>query len=188
MKNQIKQTLLLISVLFINIVIAQEENNAESHTNKTQDEHHEFKKHSLVFELGYTHIPDGYEDEAGDHDIWVPTLGIAYTYYFNHKWGAGLTVNMETDSYLIEFNKAELHRENVFIIAALAKYEIVPNWGVFLGPGIEIEEHHNFGVIRIGTEYAIPLKKNWMLSPILTFDHKTEYTSWEIAVGIGKKF
>jgi hypothetical protein len=78
---------------------------------------------------------------------------------------------METGNYLIEFNREDLQRENVLIIAAVAIYEILHNWGIFLGPGIELEKHHNFGVLRFGTDYIIPLKKNWIFSPVLTFDY-----------------
>jgi hypothetical protein len=95
---------------------------------------------------------------------------------------------METGNYLIEFNREDLQRENVLIIAAVAIYEILPNWRIFLGPGIELEKHHNYGVIRFGTDYIITMKKNWIFSQVLMFDYKRDYTDWEIAVAIGKRF
>lgn len=183
-----KLIIVLFALLFLqsNTVFSQEE-----HVEKEDVQHEEhaiLKKHSLFLEFGYTHVPEGYEVIEGDQEIWVPTFGLAYLYYFNHKWSAGVTVNMETESYFISYNNEELKRENVLIIALVAKYEILKNWGVFIGPGIEIEEHHNFAILKFGTEYNIPLKKNWFVAPVLTFDHKTEYTSWELAFGIGKRF
>ena len=185
--NKEMRTTALISVitLFVlsNSLLAQE-HHQENESHQAED----FKKHSLSLEFGYTHIPDGYEEIQGDQAIWIPSFGLAYVYHFNHKWAAGLTINMETGNYLIEFNREDLERENVLIIAATATYEILPNWGVFLGPGIELESNHNFAVLRFGTDYAIRMKKNWFITPVLTFDHKVDYTSWEIAIALGKRF
>ena len=95
---------------------------------------------------------------------------------------------METGNYLIEINREDLERENVLIIAAVAAYEVVPRWAIFAGAGVEIEKHHNFGLIRLGTDYEIPLKNNWDITPTFTFDHKIDYYSWEIVIAIGKRF
>ncbi len=169
-----------------NSLLAQEHHQD---TNTHQDEgHHEFKRHKLLFEFGFTHIPDGYEEVKGDQDVWVPTFGLAYGYHFNHKWGTALTVNMETGQYKVERNSEDLERKNVLIITAVATYEILPKWGVFLGPGIELERQHNFAVLRFGTEYIIPMKKDWNIIPVLTFDHKVDYTAWEVSIAIAKRF
>ncbi len=157
--------------------------------NETHDRaEHSFKKHRLAAEFGYAHIPDGYEEEPGDLSVWVPTVGIEYLYRFNHKWAGGLTVSMETGNYLIEVNREDLDRENVLIIAAVADYEIVPRWAVFGGGGMEIERHRNFGLLRVGTAYNFPLKNNWDISPIVTFDYKIEYYTYELVISIGKSF
>jgi len=191
MKNIIRVTFLIL-LISSNLSMAQEtEHKLDSHQNDSIDNdenHDEMKKHSLFLEFGYTHIPDAYEQISGDQDIWIPTLGLAYLYYFNHKWSAGLMVNLELESYLLSYNNKDLVRDNVLIIAAVAKFEIMHNWAVFAGPGIEIEEHHNFAVFRFGTEYNVPLPKNWFLAPVLTFDYKEEYTTFDFAIGIGKRF
>lgn len=190
-----KNVIFIILITFLvcsNLLVAQEnEHTSDSHqsdSKNTHENHDELKKHSLFFEFGYTHIPDGYEELMDDQDIWVPTFGLAYLYYFSHKWSAGVMANLEMESYLINFNEEELKRDNVLILAAVAKFEVMRNWAVFAGLGIEIEEHHNFPVFRFGTEYNVPLPKNWFLAPVLTFDYKEEYTTWELAVGIGKRF
>ena len=178
----------IVFVSFIAFYAISDYSYGQEHHQDTEDSHDELKHHGLSFEFGYTHIPDGFEEVMGDQAIWVPTLGLAYVHHFNHKWGAGMTVNLEIAKYQIEFNMQDLTRENVLIIAALGYYELLPNWSLFLGPGIELEKHHNFAVLRFGTDYVIPLKNNWILTPVLTFDHKFDYTSWEVALAIGKRF
>lgn len=191
MKN-INLVILFIFCLCSNLMVAQEnEHEEDNHQNNSEDSHKyhdEFKRHSLFIELGFTHIPDAYENISGDQDIWVPTIGLAYSYGFSHKWGAILAVNYEAESYFLNFNHEDLKRDNVLILVVLAKYEVMNNWAVFAGPGIELEEHHNFAVFRFGTEYVVPLPKNWFLAPVLTFDYKQEFTSLEFALGIGKRF
>ncbi len=173
-----------ISVVGLTNLMGQDHEKDKNH----HDANEEFKPHGLLLEFGYTYIPDGFEEFEGDQVIWVPTFGLSYVYHFNHKWGVGLTANMETAKYEILVDGEDVTRENVFIITALATYEILPNWGVFIGPGIEIEKHQNFAVLRIGTEYIFRIKNNWYITPIFTFDHKIDYNSLEFAVGIGKRF
>jgi len=123
-----------------------------------------------------------------NQSVFIPTFGLEYVYRFNHKWAAAIIANMETGNYLIEFEREDLERENVLIIAAVAVFEALPGWAIFTGPGIELEKHHNFPVWRIGTDYQIPLKNNWDLTPVFSFDHKEAYTSWELVISIGKSF
>ena len=179
-------TLLLFMFVLLPNALTGQEHQQENETHDSAE--HTFKKHRLAAEFGYAHIPDGYEEEPGDQSVWVPTVGIEYLYRFNHKWAAGATVSMETGNYLIEINREDLDRENVLIIAAVADYEILPRWAVFGGGGIEIERHKNFGLIRLGTAYNFPLKNNWDISPVITFDHKVDYYTYELVVSIGKSF
>lgn len=169
------------------IAFAQEHEH-DHEGDKAHEKQHELKRHSITVEFGYTHIPDGYEEIEGDQSVWVPTLGLAYGYQFSHKFKTAFMLNLETGNYLINVNREDLNRENVFIISVVAVYELAPNWGIFAGPGIELEKHHNFAVLRFGTDYTFPLKNEWFLTPVLTFDHKIDYFAWEVALGISKRF
>ena len=159
-------------------------------THSAQHGEHEeaIKHHRLAIEFGYAHIPDGYEEQPGDQPVWVPTLGLDYSYRFNHKWAIATTANIELGNYLIEFNREDLNREYVFIFAVLGVYDILPNWAIFAGPGIELEHHQNFGLVRIGTDYSVALKNNWDITPTFSLDHKIDYYSYEFVISIGKRF
>lgn len=185
MKKIVLVSLVAIIALSTSLFGQELHQENKAHQNKNHDE---FKKHRLAIEGGYTFVPDAFEEEPGDQSIWIPTFGIEYLYRINHKWGAALTASMETGNYLIEFQREDLERENVLIIAAVAAYEVLPRWAVFAGPGIEIEKHHNFGLIRFGTDYEIPLGNNWDITPTFTLDHKIDYYSYEFVIAIGKKF
>ncbi len=58
----------------------------------------------------------------------------------------------------------------------------------FAGGGIELEQHHNLGIMRLGGEYLIKLKKDWVISPGFFFDFKEGIDTWSLSVAFGKEF
>ncbi len=76
----------------------------------------------------------------------------------------------------------------MLLITGMGFYEIMQHWEVYMGVGIEIEHHHNYGIFRLGTIYLFPIGKGWDLSHSFTFNHKSVYNSWEIALSVGKNF
>jgi hypothetical protein len=149
---------------------------------------HEFLHHRLSAGFGYTYVPKGVDESSEEEGIFVPTLSVEYFYKFSHKWSAGLMVDLELSQYVIPFLDDFLERNKALIIGAVGLYEPIIYWGIFAGAGIEIENHHNFAVIRAGTDYEFQLGNNWDISPSLAFDFKEEYTSWSLMVGVGKHF
>ena len=61
------------------------------------------------------------------------------------------------------------------LLIALAGYEAVPFWAIFGGVGIEIEEHENLAVFRLGTEYEFFFKSDWLIAPGVMFDYKVDF-------------
>ncbi|NOX46003.1 MAG: hypothetical protein GXO89_03380 [Chlorobi bacterium] len=53
---------------------------------------------------------------------------------------------------------------------------------------MEFERPRNLGGIRVGTEYAFKLKKEWVISPGFFFDFKEGIDTWSLSVAIGKEF
>jgi hypothetical protein len=53
---------------------------------------------------------------------------------------------------------------------------------------MEFEQHHNLGVMRVGTESAFKLKKEWVISPGFFFDFKEGIDTWSLSVSFGKEF
>ena len=144
------------------------------------------KRHKLALAVGYTHIPEGVDEVEGDKGVWVPALGLDYYYRLNEKWKIGLAADIEFGEYLIV--DKDLNRHNAFILVALAGYELVPFWAVFAGGGIELEDHKNLGVLRLGTEYEFMFQRDWLIAPGLLADFKWEFTSWSVYVAGGRVF
>ena len=178
MSISLKSAVIIFLVISLDCLLYSQENGFV-------DEHHKIHHHRIHVQYGLVFIPDGYNNHPDDKGVFIASYAVGYSYRINHKWSIAIEANVEGGNYLI---KGDIHRENVFIIAAVAGYELMPRWGLFIGGGIEIEKHENYAVMRFGTEYVFPIGKEWAIAPLLTFDHKVDYTSWEFAVGLSKSF
>ena len=153
-----------------------------------QESEGEFLRHRIGAVYGLTYVPEGYYesgDEENEKGILIAAYGLEYAYKLNEKWSLGIEFTLEGGNYLI---KEDLPRDNSFKIVATGHYELIPFWEMYFGGGIELESDQNYGVIRVGTEYEFPIGNGWDLTPGLTFDYKIEYTSFEVAISVGKRF
>jgi len=143
-------------------------------------------KHKFGITFGYTHIPEGAEDEGGDQGVWVFTGGIDYKYRFREPWSVSAVAEIEFGEYLIV--DKELGRDNAAIVAGLVVLELFPRWEIFSGVGVEFEKSKNLAVFRVGTEYEFAFGRAWGIAPAAFADITQEYTSYSIAVIFGKWF
>jgi len=144
------------------------------------------KRQKLMVSFGYTHIPEGADDEDSDKGVFVPTVGLDYFYRVTEKWELGLMFDIEFGEYLII--DQNLNRSDSMILAAVAGYELLPSWSVLAGGGIEIEESENLPIIRLGTEYQFRPGGEWVIAPGFIVDISEEYTSWSLVLGAGMEF
>ena len=62
-------------------------------------------------------------------------------------------------------------------------------FAVFFGPGIELENHENFFIWKVGFEYEIELGRSWDVTPELSYLNKDgQFGAIEIGVAFGKSF
>jgi hypothetical protein len=154
------------------------------------DEHASLKHHQLSLFTGYTWVPKG-DPHEGDSEgtVIAPTVGVDYSYWFSHKFGLGLYNDFELTSYVVETSADTLiPREYAYVGALVGIYEPVRGLGLYGGPGVELEEHHNFFVLKVGLEYAFAITDDWVTGFALGYDFKEEYDSWAAGVSVGRKF
>ncbi len=168
----------LICLLTITSGLAQEKS----------EESDQEKRHSLAFVFGYTHIPEATKDGKTEEEVFVPTIGLDYFYEFREKWFVGGVLDIELSKYEVDFEGEEISREIAIIFGAMIGHDILPNWAVLVGPGIEFERDKNLLVFRFTTEYNIYIGNNWALSPTFSFDFKKEYSSYALGIGLKKRF
>lgn len=182
MKNT--TTLSLAMFFMITTIFAQEYQHTEIHE-------HQFKNFRVAFEIGHGYIPSA--NPEGKNFLIIPTLGLELQYWFNKKWGIALKGDLEISNYAVE-DKADknkfVERENPLIFAIPLLISPWDNGLTFLaGPGIELEEHENFSVFRMGVGYEFEFGKHWDFSPEFVYDLKnSQINSFTIAFGVGKRF
>lgn len=171
--------------IFILLTICSFTSHGQSHE---EIEGTELKNH-LSIEVGVTFIPEGRQIGMTDEEfIAAPTIGLEYKREFDSKWSAALITDVEMKKYEIETETNQVVRENIFIISAVAMYNITHRFAVYTGPGYEIEKHQNYWLLRAGLKYEFDLGNEFDLSPTFEFDVKEEYTSFFLGFGVGKKF
>jgi len=176
-KTKFILSILIISLLVVNNIFAQNENA----------EHLVAGKHLITGAIGYSYIPKGASKDASEAEgVFVPSIGMDYFYSIAPKWEIGIMVDIEFGEYFI-FEK-DLNRENAFIVTAIGVYSLTNNLSLFAGGGIELEKHHNLAVFRVGTEYAFKFENGWLLAPGLFYDIKEGYDTWAIQLSVGKSF
>ena len=112
-------------------------------------------------------------------------MGLDYFYRINRRWGAGFLGALELDHYVVTDDQVE--RENAVNMTLVGMFSATKHLDFFLGGGVEVEQHDNLGVFRLGTQYSIDVGKHWALVPKLHFDIKGNYNTWNLAMSFARK-
>jgi len=178
-------------LILLLLVLIQPLNAQDQDEHKEESHHEEFYRHTLGFFVGFTFIPNS--TSSGETETFVaPTLGLDYTYKFNHKIFLGLQNELELASYEIERedNEETIKRSYAFVSALVFIYEPVEWWSVFAGPGYEFEHHESFLLARIGTDFTKRFEDGWALALTFTVDIKEINTTPAFGItvlkGLGK--
>lgn len=143
-------------------------------------------RHMLGAGAGFTFIPLGNLLEDTDaRGLFAPTLGLDYFYHFHPRWGIGFLSALELDSYVVTDEQVE--RENAMIFTVVGMFSATRYLDFFAGGGIEVEQHDDRAVLRLGTQYSIDVGKHSALVPKLHFDFKENYSTWSLALSFARK-
>jgi hypothetical protein len=176
--------LILVIALISSPVLGQSHDDAGH-------EVHEFKRFRVAINLAHAYMPQATADIDGI--LIIPVYGFDFQFRITPKWALGLKNDIEIAQYILPETdeSGEAHfRENPFILS-MPVYYTPKGKGLtfFTGPGIELEDHHNFWVWRLGLGYEIELPGHWDFAPELVYDLKDgAYNSFTIALAVGKKF
>lgn len=154
------------------------------------EEHEPLKRHKLALFVGYTWVPTG-DPHEGDSKgtVIAPTVGIDYSFWISHRVGVGLTNELELTTYVVETSDGTtLPREYAYVGAVVGIYEAARGLGLYAGPGIELEKHENFYVLKVGAEYTFAVAHGWATSVAFAYDFKDEYDSWALGLGVARRF
>ncbi len=176
---------ILISLSVCGSLIAQESD--DSHTQNAES-HENFQHHHLAVFTGYALIGGAIDEDGQTRPTIIPVVGLDYNYWFNHKIALGLQNDLELSSYTVERDEQEyLDRNYAFVTALICIYEPVKNWALFAGPGYEFEEHHNFPLLKIGTDIGKSFEDGWGVALTISYDIKEVNSALSLGVTVIKR-
>jgi len=180
MTRLIQRGCLIVFLLMNSIIFAQE------HDIKLEEE--DFKKFKIGFLLSHTYIPQA--TSAGKFVTTVPSFGIDLDYWISGKIGIGMHNDLELEFYEIEEgSSSSFEREYPLVITFDLIYKFYNEFVLVIGYGIELEPKENLKLLRLGLEYEVELGKQWVFSPVATYDFRFgNYGTWSIGMGVGRKF
>lgn len=160
---------------------------AQSHN---LEEKHTFKHFRISMSIGQAYIPQAQSIDA--KFVVLPTLGLDLHYWISQKWGIGLKNDIELARYFVIDGEggSVIQRDDPLIIALPALFSPWEgNFTFLLGPGIELESHQNFFVIRCGVGSHFEVGNHWDFAPEIIYDIKNgNINSITFAIGVGKRF
>jgi hypothetical protein len=186
MRSIIKLLIRVLPVILLlsNIQLAGQEVRPDNEARSQWEHDH---KHLVGADLGITFVPLGNQLEDTDaRGLWAPMVGLDYFYRFSRRWGGGFLGAVELDHYRVTDDQVE--RENAINLTLVGMYTPARYLDLFLGGGVEIEQHDNLAVLRLGTQYSMHLGQNWAIVPKLYFDFKENYNTWTFVVSLARKF
>jgi hypothetical protein len=144
-------------------------------------------KNVLTMALAYTFISAGSAQDNLENGHFVPGIGIDYFRRIHPKFDVGIMADIELGTYIIP-RQDDLIRERALVLALIGSYALTENWGVFFGPGYELERHKSFPIFRLGSEYIFTLNSDWFVPVGLFYDIKEGFDAWSVSAGIGFNF
>ena len=174
--NQLKNILFL--VLSIGFMC---KSNAQESKRNAED------KNVMTVAFAASYIPAGTQQDNINKGHLVPGIGIDYFRKINERFDLGTMMDIELATYVIP-RKEDLIRDKAFVVTIIGSFMINDNWGVFLGPGYELEKHKSFPIFRVGKEYLIRFNSVWFIPVGFFYDAKDGYDTYSLSVGAGINF
>jgi hypothetical protein len=179
-----RKVILSIIICFSVLFAFSQTHHIDSH--REDESHRSFPHFRVAALIGHTLIP---EEHAGKNFV-IPSWGLDLEYWFGPYWGLGLHNDLEIETFVI-LNGAEGDLERRYPLVTTLDLLYKPWKGLVLqfGPGIEFEPSENFALLRVGIEYEFELTHHWDIAPTFFYDTRlSEYQTWSLALGVGKRF
>ena len=136
--------------------------------------------------MANSHVPNATE---GEKDVAIiPTWGFDLDYFFHPRWSIALQGDIKLQSFEIEDQGVALERTNPFAISTVIHYHALRHWSFYVGPGVELESHKDFFLVKAGTEYGFEITENFEIALNLIYENKDGvYDAWTFGIAFNKK-
>jgi len=136
--------------------------------------------------VGYAWVPQTVKTSGETELFVIPTVGLDYTYTFSPHFAIGLINDLELSRYLVKDGEDFLERNNKYIGAVVAIYKPHEILGIYTGPGIEIDQHESFPLIKMGFEFSKHFEEGWAVGTGLSIDVNELYETISFGIFISR--
>jgi len=119
----------------------------------------------------------------------LPSLSLDYDIWFHEKLGILLMNEFVLNSFEVKDAGGEFfERESIIINTLGIGFRPVRMLDLYVGGGFETDLNNgvSHSIFRVGTEYAIPIRKNWATVLALAGDFREHYKSVSFEIGFAK--
>ncbi len=150
---------------------------------ESEEEGEHFYRHRLSFGTGIALIPRGLSAGAEDFII-APSVALDYGFQVTRQFGVAIKDELELSSYIIETKEgAPLEREFAYVGVIVATAEVARGFGLFAGPGVELERNENFFVVKLGVDYMFIETERWNAGVGGAYEFKAAYGTFNVGTG-----
>ena len=176
--NRILKIVVVVFLLLPNTFLGQERSEA----------HSEFRHFLASVILAHSFIPSG--SSKGKLITTIPSFGFDIDYWFTEKIAIGFHYDLKLEYFEINGkDDISYERQYPFVITLDIIYKFYEEFNFIFGYGQELEETQNFHLIRFGLEHEFKIGNHWDFSPGINYDIRFgNYGTWNIGIGVGKKF
>ncbi len=151
---------------------------------------HEPEEHKPKFRgaimMANSHVPRA--TEGGKAVSVIPTWGVDLDYVFHPRWSVAFQGDIKLQSFEIKVADRVLERDNPVVLASVIHYHLKNRLSFYAGPGVELEQHENLFLVRLGGEYSFEISDDFEIAPNLIYENKDEvYDTWTFGIAFNKK-
>lgn len=147
--------------------------------------------HGVAFLYGSILIPEYDVHGEAIGKVLLPSVSLDYEFWWQHKVGFLISNEFVLCSYEVQNHMGEfIKRESILISALGFTYSPFKHLGIYAGGGMEmdLQNGQNFGIMRIGAQYSVPIRHDWSSIFAVASDLRNQYTSVSFEVGFAKCF
>lgn len=146
----------------------------------------ELLKHRIAVYYGNTFVPDAYTRPTADFTS-IGQVGLNYEFRFSELFGLGLNGGMELEGYYLDDDRLT-ERENAMLAVLLGYFHFGEDFGIYLGPGLELLDGESQLLARVGFQYRFHPGKGWDITPQMWYDYKESHQAIVLGIGVGRSF
>ena len=185
-----KLILILVTIAISYVSVSQQHSLIQKSDTISFDKSHQRSYvHEVSMLYGSIVLPEFNHEGNKVGYAFLPSLSIDYDIWFHEKFGILLMNEFVLNNFEVkDANGDSFKRESIMINTLGLGFRPIRMLDLYIGGGWETDLSNgvSHNIFRVGTEYAIPIRKNWATVLALAGDFRDHYSSVSFEIGFAK--